>query len=117
VPALQQRTPNSPTNLSPVPVIPGFDAFIISRFSPLSWVIPSSQTFKARDPSGRTLLAEIALMQQEILRKTGQSYVDALNYELQNMGVSDEDRQMYSMKLRGDAKGFKDFLIAFLGRG
>jgi exportin-T len=108
--------PNSPTDLPASPSIPGFDTFIISRFSPLSWAIPSSPGFKAKDPNARQLIYEIASMQQEILKKTGQTYVLALSQELQSMGVGELDVAAYATKLRGDTKGFREFLTTFLTR-
>jgi exportin-T len=109
--------PNSPTDLPASPSIPGFDTFIISRFSPLSWAIPSSPGFKAKDPNARQLIYEIASMQQEILKKTGQTYLLALSQELQSMGVGELDVAAYVTKLRGDTKGFREFLSTFLTRG
>jgi exportin-T len=108
---------NSPTDVAGSPMIPGFDTFIISRFSPLSWAIPSTPGFKAKDPNARQLIYEIAGMQQEILKKTGQAYLAALSLELQSMGAGEQDIEGYMLKLRGENKGFRDFLSTFLGRG
>jgi exportin-T len=109
--------PNSPTNMAPTPTIPGFDSFAITRFSPLSWAIPSTEGFKVGDPNGRAFVQEIALLQQEILKKTGVTYTDALRSELGGMGLGDAEVEVYLQKLRGDQKGFKDFLVSFLSRG
>lgn len=98
------------------PVLPGFDAFIITRFSPLSWAIPATPGFKVQDPVSRQLVTDIAQLQQEILRKTGSQYLAALEAELRGMGAGDGDVSVYVEKLRGDGKGFKDFLVGFLGR-
>ena len=109
--------PNSPTELGPSPVIPGFDSFIVNRFSPLSWAIPSAPGFKVKHPNGRQVVHEIATLQQEILKKTGRAYLIALRYELQSMGMGDQDIDIYMTKLRGEPKAFKEFLTSFLGRG
>jgi exportin-T len=109
--------PSSPVNIPPQPVLPGFDQFVINRFSPLSWAIPATPGFKVQDPTSRQLVADIAQMQQEILKKTGTAYLVALEQELRTMGASSQDVALYLDKLRGDAKAFKDFMVSFLGRG
>jgi exportin-T len=110
--------PNSPTGAqqAPAPTIPGFDAFAISRLSPLSWAIPAAAGFNPADPGSRMLVHEIAGLQQEIYRKTGEVYVEALRRELGGMGLGLADVEVYVQKLRGDPKGFKEFLAKFLGR-
>jgi exportin-T len=115
--ATSSPPPNSPTNLAPTPVIPGFDTFAITHFSPLSWAIPSADDFKVRDPTSRLFVQEIAVLQQEILKKTGEVYINALRSELGGMGVAGSEVEIYLQRLRGDTKGFKEFLVGFLGRG
>ena len=109
----------SPSDASarPQPALPGFDSFAVSRFSPLSWAIPASPGFRVRDPAARNVIYEIATMQQEILRKTGNAYVEALRMELRGMGAAEGDIDAYVSKLGGDPKQFKEFLVTFLGRG
>lgn len=63
------------------------------------------------------MVHDIASLQQEILRKTGNMYVEALGQELRGMGVGDQDVAIYVDKMQGDAKGFREFLVKFLGRG
>ena len=109
--------PSSPVNIPAQPVLPGFDQFAISRFSPLSWAIPATPGFKVQDPISRQLVQDIAQLQQEILKKTGSAYLMALEQELRTMGAGDQDAALYLQKLRGDGKTFKDFLVSFLGRG
>lgn len=69
------------------------------------------------DPSSRALVHDIAAMQQEILKKTGSMYIQALGQELRGMGMGEADVELYLTKLGGDAKVFRDFLVSFLGRG
>ena len=110
--------PNSPVaDLAPSPAIPGFDVFAVSRFGPLSWAIPAAPNFKVSDAQGRMLVSEIAVMQQEILRKCGRMYVERLREELGAMGAMQGDIEVYVGKLNGDKKGFQEFLVGFLGRG
>jgi exportin-T len=119
-PASNGQTPNSPPTspvaIPPSPVFPGFDTFAITRFSPLSWAIPSTPGFRIADPGSRALVHDIAALQQEILKKTGVAYLEALVRELAGMGVGEGDVQGYLGALRGGAKGFRDFLVTFLGR-
>jgi exportin-T len=116
--AAPEPPPNSPVpDLRPSPVIPGFDVFAVTRFSPLSWAIPASPGFKTADAGGRMLVCEIATMQQEILKKNGRMYVESLRGELAAMGAGVGDVQVYVAKLSGDRKGFQEFLVGFLGRG
>ena len=109
----------SPNDASarPQPALPGFDSFAISRFSPLSWAIPASPGFRVRDPSARNVIYEIAALQQEILKKTGNMYVEALRMELRGMGAAEGNIATYVSKLKGDSKQFREFLVTFLGRG
>jgi hypothetical protein len=43
-------------------------------------------------------------------------YLEALARELSAMGLGEADVGTYLGKVRGGAKEFKDFLVAFLGR-
>ncbi|KAF2399457.1 Xpo1-domain-containing protein [Trichodelitschia bisporula] len=108
--------PLSAQDQAPAPLLPGFDAFAIQRFSPLSWAIPSSANFKVQDPAVRNLVHEIANLQQEIMKKTGSMYAEALRTELRSMGLGDADIDVYLQTLRGDQKAFREFMVKFLGR-
>lgn len=63
------------------------------------------------------LVHEIAVLQQEILKKNGNMYVERLREELGSMGAPAADVDVYVGKLGGDKKGFQEFLVGFLGRG
>lgn len=132
-----QQVPQQPNGAvsATQPVIPGFDTFAVSRFSPLAWAIPSSPDFKAKDPQFRSLVSEIAALQETIMRKTGSLYLDELRRQLANMGVGEADAERYVAALvewaskqekdrisdgkqgKGTLTGFRGFLIAFLDRG
>ncbi|KAI9686471.1 MAG: pre-tRNA nuclear export protein [Bogoriella megaspora] len=101
------------------PTLPGFDTFMIHRFSPLSWSIPSSPAFNAKDPQARQVVAEIATLQQNILAKTGDQYLTYLrDVELKNMGAGMDVVEQYLSALTGmDVKAFRVFLNTFVGRG
>lgn len=63
------------------------------------------------------LVHEIAVLQQEILKKNGNMYVERLREELGSMGAPAADVDVYVGKLGGDKRGFQEFLVGFLGRG
>ena len=109
----------SPQNATtPNPVLPGFDGFILGRFSPLSWALLSSPSFNAKDPQARQVISEVATLQQNMLAKTGDQYLTWLkDVELKNMGVGPDAAEEYLRALAGmDVKGFRAFLTAFVGR-
>jgi len=104
------------SNQAPAPLIPGFDAFVLSRFSPVSWALPATQRFKASEPQAKQVIYEIALMQSEILKKTGDAYARILEGELTEIGLAPEDRTIYVAQLRGGGKEWKEWLVNFFQR-
>ena len=107
-----------PNPTAPSPTLPGFDTFMLNRFSPLAWALLTSPSFNAKDPQARQVLGEIANLQQNILAKTGDQYLTWLkDVELQNMGVGPDASEEYLRALAGmDLKAFRGFLTAFVGR-
>lgn len=75
---------------APQPTLPGFDRFMIERFSPLCWELPSSRNFDLKDAQAKYALGEAALMKKAIYTKTGQQYLDFLrDVELRGTGMGD----------------------------
>lgn len=107
-------TPTPPQ--TPSPTVPGFDTFIIQRFSPLSWAILSSPSFNPKDAQARNVLGEAATLQWTILRKTGAAYEGHLrDSEMRAMGFSDAVLDDYIVHLRAkDAREFKKFFVGFV---
>lgn len=103
---------------SPQPSLPGFDDFLLSRFSALTWQIMSAQGFDAKDANANRVLQEIAILQQTILSRTGQKYLTWLkDVELKPRGASDAAIDDYLRALlTKDQKAFKGFLQSFLQR-
>lgn len=111
---------NPSSNSSPPqPTLPGFDHFMLSRFSALTWQIMSAPTFNPKEANANRSVAEIALLQQMILAKTGQQYLTWLKEnELKNLGANDGMIDEYTKALiTKDPKAFKTFIQAFLQRG
>ena len=96
---------------SPQPTLPGFDRFMIERFSPLCWAMPSSPDFNSKDAQARQTLGEAAGLQKTIFLKTGQEYLAMLkNSQLRNMGMGDADIEEYLNALCTlDVRDFKQF--------
>lgn len=97
--------------VAPQPTLPGFDRFMIERFSPLCWAIPTQPTFDPRDAQGRLVLAEAASLQKAIYAKTGQEYLTWLREaELRGTGMDAATVEGYLVALGTlDLKGFRQF--------
>ena len=103
--------PNGTPQSAPQPVLPGFDQYMITRFSPLCWALPKTPSFSAKDAQARQVLGEAAALQKTIYSKTGQEYLAWLrDNELRNVGMNDEMMGEYLENLVAqDLKGFKTF--------
>lgn len=111
---------NPSTNPSiPAPALPGFDRFMLTRFSALTWQLMSAPTFNPKEPNANRVLGEVASLQQAILAKTGQEYLTWLrDVELNNLGVHGAMVDEYlNALITKDPKSFKSFLVSFLQRG
>ncbi|MCJ1382803.1 pre-tRNA nuclear export protein [Xylographa soralifera] len=100
------------------PSLPGFDRFMMERFSPLCWALPSIPAFDPKDAQGRQVLGEAAGLQRAIYAKTGQEYLTWLrDMELRGMGMNDATIDEYLNALcTFDAKGFRQFFQALVQR-
>ncbi|KAI9839121.1 MAG: pre-tRNA nuclear export protein [Sarea resinae] len=111
-------SPTSTETSPPSPTLPGFDRFMITRFSPLCWSLPTNPSFNAKDPQARQVLGEIGGLQKVILAKTGGEFVAWLrDVELRGLGIEGEPMEEYLRALTSlDLKGFKQFFQAFVQR-
>ncbi|KAL8766119.1 MAG: hypothetical protein Q9209_007017 [Squamulea sp. 1 TL-2023] len=96
---------------SPQPSLPGFDRFMMERFSPLCWSLPSQPNFDAKDAQGKQAMAEAAGLQKAIYTKTGEEYLNFLRTtELSRMGMDVGIVDEYLRALStSDAKTFKQY--------
>lgn len=103
----------------PQPSLPGFDRFMMTRFSPLCWAIPLNRGFNPKDAQARQVLAEAAGLQKTIYLKTGQEYLSWLkDNELRNMGMNDDMINEYLRNLVAlDQRAFKIFFQNFITKG
>lgn len=103
----------------PQPALPGFDQFMMTRFSPLCWALPTNPAFNSKDAQARQALAEAAGLQKTIYTKTGQHYLTWLQEkELRTMGMNDTLINEYLQKLATlEPKAFKTFFPKFIAQG
>jgi exportin-T len=93
------KTPTSPV-ITQAP-LPGFDNYIVERFSPLAWSIPASPGFNSKDAQAKQVLYEAANLQTEIVKKTGEPYVERLKSDLGGMGIGGDGIDQYLRTLAG----------------
>ncbi len=108
----QNPTTSSPASTaSPQPALPGFDRFMLTRFSPLCWVLPTTPAFNPKDAQAKQVLAEAASLQKTIYAKQGQEYITWLrDVELPGMGMGADTVQEYLRALASlDLKAFRQF--------
>ncbi|KAF1365790.1 Exportin-T [Lizonia empirigonia] len=96
-------TPTSP-NTEP---LPGFDNYVVERFSPLVWSIPASPSFNSKDAQAKQVLHETANLQTEIIKKVGEPYAERLRGDLGGMGVGADGVDQYLRTLAGAFEGTK----------
>ncbi|KFZ08528.1 hypothetical protein V501_05931 [Pseudogymnoascus sp. VKM F-4519 (FW-2642)] len=100
---------------APTPAFPGFDQFLINRFSPVCWEVLRNPDFRPyQDAQAKSVLTEIAGLQQIIYSKTGMLFIEHLQQSFfPSMGFDGSDI-IRSMTTSNDRKVFANFLVAFL---
>jgi exportin-T len=102
--------------------LPGFDNYVVERFSPLAWSIPASSGFNSKDAQAKQVLYEAANLQHEIIKKVAEPYVERLKSDLSGMGVGDEGQNQYLQTLAGAFEGpkkekeWRNFYTQFVDR-
>ncbi|KAL9124405.1 MAG: hypothetical protein Q9217_006260 [Psora testacea] len=93
------------------PKLEGFDQFMMTRFSPLCWVIPSDANFDCKDAQGKQVLGEAAALQKAIYAKAGQQYLTYLReVELSSMGMGSTTMEEYLNAICNmDTKAFQQY--------
>ena len=114
---------NAPTsNDAPQSPLPGFENYVVERFSPLAWSIPASAGFNSKDAQAKQVLYEAANLQHEIIKKVGESYVERLKTDLGGMGVGGDGVDQYLRTLAGSFEGpkkekeWRNFYTQFVDR-
>ncbi len=128
-PDVVNRTHREPNGVlpdsRPQPTLPGFDDFIMKRFSPLVWAITSSPSFNPKDAQAKQVLGEMAALHKSIYMKLGSVHLGWVREkELGSMGGLGLDGKWvaeYTESLvKMDMKTFKVFFqvtIPFWFRG
>ena len=103
------------TGTAPEPSLPGFDRFMIERFSPLVWALPSDQAFQPKDAQSKQALGEAAAMQRAIFAKTGQNYATYLqDVEFKRVGIEGVTASEYLEALSApDVKEFRQYFQVY----
>lgn len=113
------------TTTSPVATqapLPGFDNYVVDRFSPLAWSIPGTSGFNSKDAQAKQVLHEAANLQTEIVKKVGEPFVDRLKSDLGGMGVGSDGIDQYLRTLAGALEGpkkekeWRNFFVQFVER-
>ncbi|KAI9823936.1 MAG: pre-tRNA nuclear export protein [Thelocarpon impressellum] len=107
---------NGPT--ASTPGLPGFSNFMITRFSPVCWALPTNPAFNAKDAQARGVLGEVAALQRTIYAKTGEEFLVYLSevwFPGMQLGKEAGDEYVRALEQR-DAKGFRQFFLAFVQR-
>lgn len=101
---------------APQPSLPGFDSFMATRFSALTWAVVTGEGFRLRDANANKALGEVAALQQAIYVKTGPLYLAHLRQtELPGLGLAQHVVEDYVTALTTmDVKAFKAWLVRFL---
>lgn len=110
VPLQPQGGPNG-VDHGPHPVLPGFDQFIMTKFSPLVWAIPTNPSFNPKDAQAKHVLGEMAALHKAIYTKLGGVHLDWVREkELGGMGLNEKYVAEYLESLtKMDLRSFKLF--------
>ncbi|KAF2132290.1 Exportin-T [Dothidotthia symphoricarpi CBS 119687] len=98
-------TPTSP--VATQAPLPGFDNYVVERFSPLVWSVPASAGFNSKDAQAKQVLHELANLQTEIIKKVGEPYAEHLKNDLGGMGMGADGVDQYLRTLAGAFEGVK----------
>jgi exportin-T len=102
--------------------LPGFDNYVVERFSPLAWSVPATPGFNLKDAQAKQVLYEAANLQTEIVKKVGEPYVQRLKSDLSGNGVDEGNVDQYLRTLAGALEGpkkekeWRNFFASFIDR-
>ncbi|KAI9777948.1 MAG: pre-tRNA nuclear export protein [Geoglossum umbratile] len=104
---------NNATALVPTPPsLPGFDRYMIERFSPVGWRILSNPSLNPKeDAQARTVVWEVASLQKTIYAKTGAAFIEHLRgVYFPNVNIPQGPAEEYLQALQTlDSKAFRQF--------
>lgn len=100
--------------------LPGFKQFMMTRFSPLCWAMPSNPNFNPKDGQSRQVLQEAGGLQKVLYAKIGDDYITYLrNTELPTVGLQGGPMmEEFFQKLKTlDLKSWKSWFAKFVSSG
>lgn len=100
--------------------LPGFKQFMMSRFSPLCWAMPSNPNFNPKDGQSRQVLQEAGGLQKVIYAKIGDDYITYLrDTELPTVGLQGGPmmEDFFSKLKTLDLKSWKSWFAKFVSSG
>lgn len=106
----QPATTNGTTDHS---ALPGFNRFMIERFSADCWGLLTNPAFNPRDAQARQVIAEIASLQKTIYSKTGGEFLAYLrDIWFPSLALEKSVAEQYVSALETrDWKGFRQFFL------
>ncbi|KAI9886729.1 MAG: hypothetical protein M1823_001438 [Watsoniomyces obsoletus] len=114
-PTTTSNTTNNNNNNNNTP-IPGFNNFMITRFSTVCWTALSSPGFNPRDATSRQVAGEIASLQKTIYVKTGLEFITHLrdvSFPEMGLEMSMAEEYLNALQIR-DLKAFRAFFLQFV---
>ena len=93
--------------------LPGFNNFMLERFTTVCWALPTNPSFNPRDAQARQVMGEIASLQTTIYSKTGDEFIRYLkeiifpSLRLEEGAVKDYLGALQSR----DVKSFKQYFL------
>ncbi|KAG0138705.1 armadillo-type protein [Tuber indicum] len=110
-PATDSAKERTNGNLKEQP-LPGFDTFMIKRFSSLCWEVPAMPGFRPKDAQAKMVLAEIAALQNILYTKLGENFIQYLGtVYFPSVNLPQGPAEEYLVALR--QMGFKPFRSYF----
>jgi len=116
VPSTQaSQTSNSTITHKP---LPGFDEFMMERFSLICWEISADSAFKLQDAQSKQVLGDIATLQKTIYMSVGDRFAEYLRtVYFPRIGLPDAIVAEFLEALQKlDQKDFKNFFRVCLSR-
>jgi exportin-T len=112
--AVIAENPTAPSG-APAPAFPGFDQFMIERFHPVCWEVMRNPLFRPqKDAQSKSVLKEIAGLEQTIYTKTGDMFIQHLQSSLfPSMGI-DGQEFLRTLTTSTDRKAMCSYLMGLL---
>lgn len=105
---------STPSTITPSPSFPGFDTFLIERFNPVCWeVLRDPQFVPGTDAQARSVVTEIATLEQTIYSKTGNLFIEHLMTSFFPSLGTDGSEFIQAMTM-SEKKAFTNYILAFL---